>query len=206
LIRQNSIFPILNDSGEDLGRFEIIGIKDSIIKPEDNLIAFQNRIAFIGEELIFPDHVGKYGILQEPIKDGKIGKAVFAGLSVVQVDMQDEAHIAAEITDGEPEFLTSTDSGSAQILFVEEGTGQKHSIVRVGNIVGSTLVRGTLDVPMRTNETVQMTITGIGTKQDVRDVNQIEGNIELDNGNHILATIGNPGELVSFECSATTDI
>ena len=206
LSRQRSIFPVLNDSGADFDRFNIVGVTGVVITPTDNLLEFKNRISFIVDFPQFPDNVAKFGILQEPVAEDLFAKAAFAGLSVVEIDMIDENHTAAEITQNENKFLTSNDTGSAKIMFVEPGTGVKFAVVRIGNTTGTVLLEATLDVAMRRNETKSVTITATGDNQDVEDVEKISSTTELNAGNHVTVTQGDPGVLISFDCEDTTDI
>jgi hypothetical protein len=111
----------------------VVGLGDPIIDNSANLAEFQNRFTFKGETPATDTHRGKFAILVEPIAEGKLGKAVVAGLCQVQIDVADAAHKYAEITDGDATVLTSSTSGSAQILWQETGTGDgKWAIVRLG--------------------------------------------------------------------------
>jgi len=131
--KQTGIVRIRNDSGYDRDRFNVLGIDDTVIKPDENLEEFKNRIALIGVEPKDPDHVGRFAVLLEPIPAGAIGMGVVAGVTVVQVDVQDEDDTFAEIADGVVDNLKSGQAGSALILYKETGTGVKWAVVRLGN-------------------------------------------------------------------------
>ena len=129
---RSTIFPIRNTTGSDLGRFAVLGIDQPIFDPAVHLLSFKNSIAFDG---VIPDsdsHKGKFAILLEPAKDGKIANACFVGVCVAQIDMLDENHKFAEIKDASTDELESGDTGTAQILWVEPGIGVKLAYVRVG--------------------------------------------------------------------------
>jgi hypothetical protein len=128
---------VQNNSGGNLDKFEILGISAPYVTPTDNETDFQNRITIVGVTPDIDDHKGKFIVLQEPIPNGKIGRGILSGETIVQIDVDDEAHEFAEITDGESGYLTSTDSGSARILWKESGTGQVWAYVRIGDSVSS---------------------------------------------------------------------
>jgi hypothetical protein len=134
--RSTDIIRVRNDSGGDRQRFEILGIGDPIITPTDNVEAFKNQVAFVGETPAVPDHLGRFVILLEPIADGKIGQALVAGVCPVMLDVPDEDHPyrAAEVIDGDATALTVGLAGSATILWRESGTGTKWAVVRLGNL------------------------------------------------------------------------
>jgi len=131
---------VLNSSGSDLDRFFILGIDEPIILPADDQEDFESRITVDG---VTPedgtggsgasDHRGRFVVLQEPIPDGEIGKSRIAGETLVKIDVIEEAHEFADVTDGEPAYLTSSSTGSARILWKESGTGEKWALIRLGD-------------------------------------------------------------------------
>jgi hypothetical protein len=127
---------IVNESGDDVDRFGILGIDGPAILPSENADEFENRIVLAG---VTPtsDHFGRFAIVLEPLADGAIGRACIAGVCQVKIDMSDEGHGFAEVADGETGHLVSMESGSATILwfepFGEEGPGEKWAVVRLGN-------------------------------------------------------------------------
>ena len=74
--RQSGIVKVKNASGEDRGRFDILGIDRPIFTPTDNLDTFQNDVLLVG---VVPDqekHPGRFCILLEPLAVDAIGLAV----------------------------------------------------------------------------------------------------------------------------------
>jgi hypothetical protein len=88
-------------------------------------------VAFKGISPTVADHLGRFAVLLEPVKQGDIGPACVAGVCIVHVDVQDEDHEYADIADGRYRLATS-DSGTARILWKEGGTGTKWAVVRLG--------------------------------------------------------------------------
>lgn len=136
--RQADIVLVQNGSGEDLSRFSVLGIDGVIISPDDNLLEFQNRIALVGVTPVESRHRGRFVILLDPLKSGKIGRAWVDGVCVAKVDIVDEAHEFAEIIDDDATRLRSANTGSARILWPHNSGssgsgGDDWAIVQLGH-------------------------------------------------------------------------
>lgn len=119
---------VLNDSGTDLERGDIIALEAPMIEAGTRLESWWQHRAFRGIRPVFQPqwkHPGRIGILWEPIADGKIGRIVVSGVAHVRLVIRDSNH---EYGDVDPinggHKLTTTDAGSAccQILEVEDTT------------------------------------------------------------------------------------
>ena len=112
------IVAVLNESGADRERFDVLGISGVIIKPADNAEEFQQRVTVRG---VVPTsaHVGRFVVLFEPLSASRIGQALIDGVCVARVRMDDEDHQHAEIAAGDAAQLYSGANGSAQLLWVE---------------------------------------------------------------------------------------
>ena len=142
-VAQPSLVLVRNDSGSDLDRFEILGIDAPVIDPVDNEEAFKNRVAVSGvtpviappEEDPGDTHVGRFVVLAEPVKIGKIARAYAAGICPVKIDVADESQDCrfAEIAEDLSSNLEVNPSGSAAILWRAGGTGRQWALVRLGN-------------------------------------------------------------------------
>jgi len=115
--RQTGIVLIRNDSGADRGRFDVLGVAGTVIKPTDNADAFKERVALKG---VTPTaaHAGRFVILLEPVKNGLIGRGCVDGVCVARVKMSDEGHVFAEAKNGQADKLDSGAAGSACLLWV----------------------------------------------------------------------------------------
>lgn len=130
----STILRIENASGEDRARFDLLGVAAPIIRPDENLGAFQAEPALCGATPRTQCHVGRFAILLEPVSSGRIGRCVVAGVTVARVDVSDESHRTAEIADRRSDALISrAGDGSATILWKEPGTGVRWAIVRLGD-------------------------------------------------------------------------
>ncbi len=136
------VVPIENNSGSDCDRYDILGISGTLFSPSD-ADAFKNNPALTGVAPAAADHTGKFAICLTPIASGAIGSALVAGMAPVQINVTDVSHKYAEITEGQGGYLTSAAAGSAQILWVESGTGTKWGLVRLGG--GAAITGGSLE-------------------------------------------------------------
>jgi hypothetical protein len=132
--RQADIIKIRNDSGADLPRFSVLGLDAPIFAPAVSLRAFQDQVALKGVIPTEEDHFGRFAILLEPAGSGRIARAWASGVCQARVNVEDEDHSCADVTDGDPTKLTSAKRGAAQMLWREGGTGDQWAIVRFGTI------------------------------------------------------------------------
>ena len=121
--RQTGIVPVKNNSGADRERFDVLGIDRPLILPSDNLLSFQNQIAFVGVTPTEVDHLGRFVVLLEPLRDGMIGQACLSGVCPIRLNVLDEEHEWADIEDGETDSLKTDTAGSAFILWKEDASG-----------------------------------------------------------------------------------
>ena len=131
--RQATIARVRNSSGAARAPFEVLGLGAALPTPTDNLDLFRERVGFEG---VTPDielHAGKFCVLLEPAAAGAVAFAAVAGVCPVKVDVTDAAHEYADVADGEGGYLASAARGAAQILWKQDGTGQKWAIVRLGS-------------------------------------------------------------------------
>ncbi|HUS48333.1 MAG TPA: hypothetical protein VM098_09440 [Phycisphaerae bacterium] len=130
-VPHNTVLLVQNSSGADRDRGEVLGIDGVVISPTDNQDEFEQRFALDGATPT-ADHAGRFVVLAEPIPTGELGRAYVAGACPVRIDVQDEAHLYADVTDGDASKLTSGAFGSALILWAESGTGTKWAVVQLG--------------------------------------------------------------------------
>lgn len=125
---------VRNLSGADVPRFGVLAIAGVAIEPDANLAEFQNHPVLDG---VTPfGGLRTFLIAQDPIPEGGIGFGVASGVSVsmVHVDGEADAEAYAFATMGSTtQRLTAVESGAAEILWREPGTGEKWAVVRLGN-------------------------------------------------------------------------
>ena len=122
-IRQTGIIPVKNNSGADRNRFDVLGIDRPIFTPDDSLMAFQNQVSLVGVTPTEADHFGKFVVLLEPVKSGRIGMACVSGVCVVRLCVADASHEFADVDDGQAENLKTGTMGSVFILWREATSG-----------------------------------------------------------------------------------
>jgi len=130
---------VRNDTGAAQGRLAVLGINSPIIDPADNADEFKRRVALSCVAPAADTPEGKFVVLAEPLAVGAIGRAYAAGLCPAEVNVEDEdaeAYQYAEIADETTEGLLASPSGSASIIWKEDGVGLKPAIVRLGGAAG----------------------------------------------------------------------
>jgi len=131
--RHSGIIFVRNDSGADRQRFDVLGIDTPIFTPSDAPDTFKNAVALAGVTPTAADHTGKFVVLLEPVASGAIGRAMLAGVTPARVNVTDSGNQYADVEDGHCGELLGGLSGTAQILWKEDGTGVKWAVLRLGN-------------------------------------------------------------------------
>lgn len=116
---QTGIILVKNGTSDDLDRFHVLGIDRPIFTPGESLFSFQDQIAVVGITPAEDDHLGRFLVLQEPLRAGMIGRACVSGVTPVRLNVLDEEHDWADIEDGETDSLKTDTAGSAFILWKE---------------------------------------------------------------------------------------
>ena len=122
-VRQTGIIPVKNNSGSDRNRFDILGVDRPIFTPDDSLTSFQNQVSLVGVSPTEADHLGKFVVLLEPVRAGRIGMACVSGVCVVRLCVADAEHEFADVEDGQTANLKTATNGSAFILWREPAVG-----------------------------------------------------------------------------------
>lgn len=145
---------VRNDTGAALGRGSIIGLGAVVITPTDNLAEFRSRSVFKAATPAVPDHLGKWAVLAEPLRAGAIGWAFVSGVRAVQADFTYDDQPYADVKDGDAAKLTGAEGG-VRVLWKENGTGTKWTVVRLGQpcypILYGTLKSNTTSSPATVN-------------------------------------------------------
>jgi hypothetical protein len=125
---------VRNDTGGDVPRFGVLGIAGPIFEPSADEEAWQQQSSFKGR-IALPADAGRFLIAVEPIAEDAIGVACLSGLTIARVDGSESATYA-DVMPGEVEFLAESESGGAQVLWIEQGSlivpGPRWALVRLG--------------------------------------------------------------------------
>ncbi len=163
---------VRNVSGVDQLRFAVLAIDGIVIGPTDNELEFQNRPAF---DVTAPadEEASRIVILAEPIKAGKLGRAIAAGITPVRLDVEETDHEFAGAMEDVTLGLQSRDSGIARILWKDSGTGLKWAVVlfpaggggeggrvQVGIVTSCNYSAGTAEVELATGSLGSLSGTG----------------------------------------------
>jgi hypothetical protein len=135
---------VLNATGYPLEQFEILGIDGPVFHQRNQPDAFQQTPVLRG---ITPmeRHKGKFVVLQEPAAPGSVARACVSGLTVARVYVEgNDKPKACDIEEGYTYDFTGATTGGASILWIEEGSGAKWALIRIGHGDVSTLFPVTL--------------------------------------------------------------
>jgi hypothetical protein len=126
---------VLNDSGEDRRRGQVLGLDDWLMDPEDDPAKaselFENPV-LKGIVPRIKKHWDAFVVLPFGLGKKEIGPGILAGLAVVKIDVTNDAHRFAGVKDDDATLLKSQASGCVRILKRQSGTGEKWAIVQLG--------------------------------------------------------------------------
>ncbi len=133
------------NAGYDYDRFDVVGLGDPVIDPDDNDVSFKNQAAVAGEIPVVATHSGRWAILLEPIAAGKIGRAVASGITIARVHYQgfskhprcDIWALPGQHSGASATTLKSQHHGAGEILWIEDPdtSGEQWAVIRIGNHV-----------------------------------------------------------------------
>lgn len=118
---------IKNNTGADVGQYEVLKLDGALITPTDNATGWLQRQTFKG---ITPTADCDFAITQRSVPDGKTQPAIFSGVTPCTVSVSDASHTHA-IAGTTAAKLVSATSGPAKILWKESGTGDKNAVVQL---------------------------------------------------------------------------
>jgi hypothetical protein len=124
-----------NDSGADVPQYGILGLGDIIHEwdPDDAALQaefMRNPRVFAGE-LPAATHARRWALALHAIPQGQIGAAAVLGVYPCLLEVGSGSHEQAGPTAGDVTKLTSAASGTADVLWKEDGTGEKRALVFV---------------------------------------------------------------------------
>lgn len=127
----NTLIYVRNDSGDDRDQYEILGIDEPVILPDDNLFAFQQGPCFKGLEPTTADHFSKFAVLQQALKQDEIGIALLYGMTPVLVDAGIDAEQYADVKNTDCTKLQGRPFGAARIVWKDSGNGDQWAWVHI---------------------------------------------------------------------------
>jgi hypothetical protein len=140
---QSGIVTVKNDSGGDCEQFAVLGISGVLVTPASDLQEFTYHWALTA---VLPTaaHCNKFVVLQEPIANNALGKAMVFGTTPVW--MYGDSSLAATtagIEPGETDLVPTANAPGAQILYEQPTSGvELHlALVRLPAQVDQALIR-----------------------------------------------------------------
>lgn len=161
--QEAGVILVRNKSGAAVPRAGVLGLDVPPILPADNLGEFQARVFFDGIIPTVSAHSGLFVVTLEPIASDKIGRAAISGVVPCQVYVAsgDEALTSCDVYDDDTTQLEASSTGSAQILWKENGTGTVWAYVRLGRF--DQAAAGTAPVATRIIGTPNTTVSNTTT-------------------------------------------
>jgi hypothetical protein len=130
--RASGVLRVKNSSGGDLNRFSVCAPSGIVFTQTDSAAGFYEEPVLTVTTPAAADQLRGWCVLQEPIKSGLIGQAMFIGLTACQIDVVDSGDDFADSIASDSAKLQSGPFGSASILYKESGTGTKWAVVCIG--------------------------------------------------------------------------
>jgi hypothetical protein len=107
---------VRNDTvGTDFERYDAIGLDDAIIDPLTHERQFLAGVNFSGV-LPTADHVSRFAICLEPIKEGKFGRCLLYGVTPAKIDVTSLGHGFCQPVPGDVR-LSTVDFGGARMIW-----------------------------------------------------------------------------------------
>jgi len=144
--RRCNTIRIKNATESNLAVGAIVAINGSIYDPaeSDQLDAFRTEPIFVGSSPEFPEDIGRFAVLLQPLAADEIGDAAIEGIVACKVKMDFQGRRFADIAfDGvtPTAHLVGNECGGAEILYIEDmneaaedwTAGVKAALVRVGS-------------------------------------------------------------------------
>lgn len=152
---------VRNDTGADLDQFSVVGIDGFAFDPAvaAELPQFKRRAILGAATPVEGTHDTRLAILQEPLADGAIGRAVVCGVTPVQITVAaGETWMRhARLVDGESGTLDLCSWGY-RVLEIESGAGTKWAYVAMGSVGTQAPIHGVLDGALSDGDSATMSV------------------------------------------------
>jgi len=113
-----STIQIKNNSPSARGRYDVLGIDSTLITPAANEAGFLQRVVFSGSTPSSTTRAnGRFCVLAEPAAAGKIAKAWASGMCHAWINVTNESHGFADLSNGDATKLISAETGPCVILW-----------------------------------------------------------------------------------------
>jgi hypothetical protein len=144
--RDVDVVTLKNVTQTDCPRWGILGIDIPVFAPTTGQPVprdFSTALAMRGVLATTPGYVGKWAVALEPIAAGKFGRAALSG--VVPAIINVPSGVTPRYAEAEGTvYARAATSGSAQVLWVETGTGNRYAVLRMGAGSSGTVGKATV--------------------------------------------------------------
>ena len=126
IARNNTIIPVVNNTGGNLAQFDIVGIHSSTYDPSVEVQAaafFHDRCMSAVTPEFDDGHVTRFGVVQEPITDGATGLCAVAGFTPIMLAVNKTWHNYAVPIDGSVDNMETAPYGSAIVHWAAGAEG-----------------------------------------------------------------------------------
>lgn len=123
---QSGVILVQNTASHDWERFAVVEVTEPVVYPSFNESAFISPIAMLA---VTPRDKGlsNIAVLQEPIAQGKIGRAMVLGVTAARVEIRDANHFYVDVEAEKDDAFISGDNGVGEILWFDAGPGESTS-------------------------------------------------------------------------------
>ena len=126
IARNNTIIPIVNNTGANLAQFDIVGLHSSTYDPSVAAQAaafFHDRCMSAVTPEFDNGHATRFGVVQEPITAGATGLCAVAGFTPIMLAVNKTWHNYAVPIDGSVDSMETAPYGSAIVHWAAGGEG-----------------------------------------------------------------------------------
>jgi len=132
-IMQRGVVLVRNDSDQTIEPYHAMAITGVLVEPgdDDQERTFYSRTPLTGEIATEDSRPLEFVLAMQAIKPGDLGRCVLTGVTPARVYITNELDTTCEI---EPEetVLASRPMGGVQILWKEDGVGEKWAVIEMG--------------------------------------------------------------------------
>ncbi len=181
---------VRNSTGANQPIGAVLALDGPLVTPTANLSEFNSRVGFNGITPTASYH-GKFVVLREATKNGELGLAALSGIVQAKVEISHTWLRRCDITPSSSAKLTAKPEGTAEIIWIETGTGTKNAIVRLACCRDAVVFgKPTASIAAGTTGTVKVWNAGAETTYTISNVNfnWMTGGQQISSGKQVMAT------------------
>lgn len=132
------VVSVLNDSGDDLDEWSVLGLDNTLIDPADNESGFRAGPKFRATTPTHADHLDDFVLMLQPTRQDRIGLALKSGLINCRVEVNHVEHRYVRPQDNSLGLLETCGAGGGRIRwpFPFTATGEQWATVELTPFTG----------------------------------------------------------------------